>query len=1636
MRMTSEQARIELDALRVPWNESALAPLERLSAPARRVGRFVAGLDLEKLPHAAALTWRKEFPAFADELGQLTRDEVAAVLAVLFPSFAEAMQRADEHLLRWPYLEGVARRAFRAPRRPELYRRRRLAWWIQIFEMTRELRPSVAWLARWAPWIGRYGAADALGILFASELDAGNREVRAILEASARGEDEIGGMGRHVVRGLLCCADPSAWRYVQDLLLSAQREEGLRQVILETIDEAHPEAFRLLLGAIGEHGLARFSSVARALGTWLGIDFANASTARVQAFVERLSVLFADPARRAQALQGDAWEAWYEAAWAEALLDVDALLPAYLAATRSARAELRGAAAYFGAQAKHPAFAPALAELLDDPDLRVAETARLAFVSSGYHFQEVATRERDLYDAVPDLFERLERQVPRWVDDKAPRAALLWPDAQPKLRRAELATSLFCALRSRPLQRLLPHVSLCDPPQRVWLSRLLASPEVALDGDARAVLLRLAADRSEDVREHALQALAKLALSDDERLAVESLLRKKSSATRRAALVSLLAQPDAAVLASARRLIADAKQELARVAGLELLRGLVEARRASTEARALAETHAATSVELSAGERAQLEALGAAAPAVPTLADALGLVDPRALPPPPTPEPRPVLYFSRAAEALLFALDALADRCATVSVKTGKRGEYAEAPLGSLSQWRSQFPRPKEGEIEAQLERWPLREVWEAFERERGAELRDPDGLELVRASMLFAVEWKYEFPGAIGHGRVLKYRGVVEGVLRWLLWRELTPEGIAHVLRALENALARGRTAKEHAVEGERLFELDLKGRFFPAISAWALGQYEGAPDRWTSASFAALYGWLLFHDASSRAAGQILTLPLVLRAFAEGAIGEARFLHYLLGERPESVRARQASTAASFQPLSALSSRRARSVMHEIPGLEAIVERCRARILDVELARGEQPTAATDPALALRWTGGLATLARVVRGLGVQSLQRAHRWGEDRRARDAVFSHLLRSTWPGEGDTREELARALPLSEIGAERLLEVAMFAPQWAPHVEHALGWSGLEEAIWWVHAHTKDESWSVDAEIREAWAAQTSERTPLAAQDLLDGGVDVAWFQSVLATIGKIRFLEVLEVARFAASGTGHTRARLFAEALLGVAKKKDLEARVAKRQPDAVRALGLLPLAKKNPEQDLLARYELLQEFLRTRKQFGAQRQASEKRAAEIGLENLARTAGYPDPRRLEWAMEARAIADLADGAEIAAVRDDLRVSLRLDAEGHAVLRIAKGTKELAALPAKAKKDEELLALLARAKELERQHARMRLSLEEAMLRGDPFTAAELGKLCEHALLRPMLSRLVLASERGRGYPVEGGRALRDARGALRALAADEKLRVAHPHDLHVAGEWHLWQRDAFARELVQPFKQIFRELYPLTAAERSSELFSRRYSGHQVQPKQALALLGTRGWIARPDEGISKTFHREGLTAWIGTLEGLYTPAEMEGLTLENLSFARRGTHEPLRLEEVPPRLFSEVMRDVDLVVSVAHRGGVDPEASASSIEVRAALARETAALVGLTNLSIEGRQALIHGHYGDYAVHLGSGIVHKLPGGMLCLVPVHAAQRGRLFLPFADDDPKTAEVLSKILLLARDEEIRDPNVLDQLRR
>lgn len=170
---------------------------------------------------------------------------------------------------------------------------------------------------------------------------------------------------------------------------------------------------------------------------------------------------------------------------------------------------------------------------------------------------------------------------------------------------------------------------------------------------------------------------------------------------------------------------------------------------------------------------------------------------------------------------------------------------------------------------------------------------------------------------------------------------------------------------------------------------------------------------------------------------------------------------------------------------------------------------------------------------------------------------------------------------------------------------------------------------------------------------------------------------------------------------------------------------------------------------------------------------------------------------------------------------------------------------------------------------------------------------------------------------------------------------------------------------------------------------------------------------------------------AQLYALADWFTPADIESPTLERVCFSDRKTGEPIKIADIPDVIFSEVMRDVDLAVSVAHAGGVDPETSHSTTEMRAAILSFVLPMFGITNVELQDRHAIIDGKLAQYSVHLGSGVVHQIGGTMIPVLPVHSQQKGKIFLPFVDDDPKTAEIVSKVLLFAEDDKIKDPAIL-----
>ncbi|MDE6337349.1 MAG: DUF4132 domain-containing protein, partial [Muribaculaceae bacterium] len=330
--------------------------------------------------------------------------------------------------------------------------------------------------------------------------------------------------------------------------------------------------------------------------------------------------------------------------------------------------------------------------------------------------------------------------------------------------------------------------------------------------------------------------------------------------------------------------------------------------------------------------------------------------------------------------------------------------------------------------------------------------------------------------------------------------------------------------------------------------------------------------------------------------------------------------------------------------------------------------------------------------------------------------------------------------------------------------------------------------------------------------------------------------------------------------------------------------------------------------------------------------------------------------------------------------------------------------------------------------------LEKAMGDSSSFTGDEIAGLRENPIIWHMFSRLVLVKDNDTfGFPSEDCLGITSAKGETTLLSGEDRLRIAHPYDLFKGGIWSQYQSVLFDRRWKQPFKQVFRELYVPTEEEKL-KTWSLRYAGNQIILSRTLALLKKRQWMMDYELGLQKVCYHGNVVASIEFLNDLFSPGDIEPPTLEKVQFYERKGFGEKKISDIDPIVFSELMRDLDLVVSVAYSGGVDPETSQSTIEMRRVIVEHTVSMFGLTNVSVAGNFANVKGKLGTYNIHLGSGVIHKVGGTQIAVLPIYSQGRGKVFLPFLDEDPKTSEIISKVLLFAEDTKIKDPSILAQI--
>jgi hypothetical protein len=599
VRAKLEKARSDRGAKR---RQEALGKLpQRLAKIGRgllgRAGNGKALADANERTRAQSIAGAK--------LDALSAGDRIKVLAAIFPGIGAYVSAAWDLGRRLPYTNGYERKPFRAPRDAALTRPARLQWLCNLCVALEGFDKDLPRLAAWAEYLTLGYSADGFGILFAAALDSGGPDEDAVfdfLRDSAHSNHPVGPMGRHLVRAFLIASRPDGWELIEKMVLAAEGREWLWQTILETIDEAHPEAFRRMLRLILEHDLARFNETVQAISAWFGFQWDTVSARVVNRVLERVLCFLEDPKARAQALHDEDGETVYLALWALAFENASAAVKPAKALLSDGKIERRFAAAYLLGQLQLPAARAPLLHALDDPDLRVALCAL-----EGYEQTEDddAVARPGLADA--GLFERLERLLERLPLERTYLEPIIWPWHVFTADREAIATSLVNHLGKRPPAALIPHVPSLDSSARRLLVEKLAGLR-RWNGQTRDALFALAGDASISVREAALRTLAlcKPRIQEIERL--EAYLTQKANDLRRGVLGMLLKQSDRAVLASANRLLqsADIHQ---RQGGLEVLRLMAEAKRLLQACRARAEQYRAATPCLSEDEHKRVETI-------------------------------------------------------------------------------------------------------------------------------------------------------------------------------------------------------------------------------------------------------------------------------------------------------------------------------------------------------------------------------------------------------------------------------------------------------------------------------------------------------------------------------------------------------------------------------------------------------------------------------------------------------------------------------------------------------------------------------------------------------------------------------------------------------------------------------------------------------------------------------------------------------------------------------------------------------------------------------------------------------------------------------------------------------------------
>lgn len=1487
-----------------------------------------------------------------------------------------------------------------------------------------------------------YKDISVIADIISVEIDKGNSNILNKIRDVIYNDNNAATLTREIIRGALMSKSEEAHRMIGELLLAAKLQEGLRQSIVESMDECSKEGFIYLMKVIIDNNLSRFSSIVRAFDTWTGLGIDNEKPRTINKCLDTAYRCLNDKSYLNECINSMDNLLIYIGLWAVAFDEVEDIDKIIYMLVNSKEKYKKLVAFQFLYETQFTVFRHKVAcSVLMDKDLEVLTIAILNLFGdiSLYNLR------RDDYKSCLEQYYKLDGNcygvklfyMLKAVVDMMPKKEIefkesVFPWVTMKLTASDILDKMIysaaLSIDNDMIEALIDYKNMMSPDARqVFIETFLKTPK---NIKQKLALIEFCGDRSQSVRASAYKIVDDLILCKDDYLLIEDFLQYKSGDLRKNVIKLLLKQQEEKLLFSIERLL-ESKNENKRLGAIDIvsaMEGDCKYKRvydrcfnmissmndATQREKILAQNITSGSKNEKTLENGFL------------LYDKSKKADIKLIVVSEDINIKSIFHitFEDMKNIIAKFSNLIYENRDLEFEYTGWDGTKITDTLGGCN-----FLRPLNGN-DFVMDNYPIGDKVRALARECGL-----DCIKLCELDFYFAaihrlsystyVSWYDNFLNGVFSINKLKscldiikipYYNKVGHYIRLLVGDIEKAERFNIGKRILEYLYTIIPTEKHYDKykKDKDYIYYGFHGEEYIAgsteIGYWLKLLKEGIYD---DVSFKIYFEIAYnYYRASKYHMASTLTLEDFGRALKLGIIDENEVYKEFM-ERP--------SSPANINRFTNVR-RKDREDILKYKELVGIGEKAVDTIAGIEVKRGELNTEVTCLASQINKCFGANIFTAIILNLEKDTYVRGYNFVSGDCTKKQMLSHLLKCCYPKEDDDENTLRELIKDKKITNKQLIEAAMYSPQWLDIISEYLNIKGLKSACWYFHAHVNDY-------FSDEKSSIVARYSPISVQDFKDGAFDREWFMDAYKTIGDKNFKVVYDSAKYIAGGGLHKRSQMFADAVLGRLDADEVKHRIMdKRNKDYLLSYGLIPIKDK---EDLLNRYEYIHQYIKESKQFGAQRQASEVRSANIALLNLARNAGYRDINRLTWNMETAKIDSIKPYLDHKSI-EDVDIQIVINDLGSPETVCTKDGRVLKDIPSKLKKYEYVQEIKEVKKSLKDQYVRAKQSFETSMENGDLFDVGELTVLCKNPVLSPIIKSLVFASGERMGYFREGS--FVDYKGERYGLKPEDKLVIAHPVHLYESGNWSNYQRDIYNKKLIQPFRQVFRELYMPNADELKEQTQSRRYAGYQIQPKKAAALLKTRGWLASYEEGLQKVYYKENIIATIYALADWFSPSDIEAPTIELVRFEDRKTFKPITIDNIPKLIFSEVMRDVDLVVSVAHVGGVDPEASLSTIEIRRAIAQEILYLLKLKNVELKESHAYITGLHGDYTVHLGSGTVHKMGTGSINILPIHSSHRGRLFLPFIDDNPKSAEIMSKIILLAEDNKIKDPSILEQI--